>query len=165
MRDHCVDAACSGFARVTESTLTSTLGQGRMSATNKPRKQPADSAIPTAAKKQARARISNGSQLFFDRIDGRTRVARRYRDLYAAFLSQTGGRNDVMVRTLASMCLQREQMDSAIARGEEVDPLNLIRVCGAISRLMTKLCIVDDLPAEDGTAQAIATITGGEARP
>jgi hypothetical protein len=119
------------------------------------RSSPANSVLPAAAKKQARARITNGRQLFLDRLDGRGRLARRYRDLYRGFLSQTDGGNEVMVRTLTSMCLQREQLDSAVARGEPVDAMNLIRVCGAISRLMTKLGLVTEAPIEDGTEQAL----------
>jgi hypothetical protein len=124
----------------------------------RPQQKPADSARLVAAKPTARARVSNGSQLFLDRVDGRSAAARRWRDLYRGFLTQTGGRNEVMVRTLASLCLQRDVIDARLARGELIDSSELVSVAGAISRLATKLGIVTDEPIEDGTADAIRAL-------
>ena len=123
---------------------------------------PAPSRIPAAryaaAKPEARARISNGRQMFLERLDGRSREARRWRDLFCGFMDQTQGRNETLVRALASLCLQRDLIEVRMARGEAVETGDLIRVCGAISRLMTKLDLVAGEPVEDGTPQAIANL-------
>ena len=112
-----------------------------------------------AVKPTARSRVTNGKQLFVADVDGRSRQARRWRDLYRDFHGQTGGRHEVLVRTLASLCLQREEIDSRLARGEPVDTSELVSVAGAISRLSSKIGIISDLEdesVEDGTAAAIA---------
>src|SRR4051794_12312515 len=54
-----------------------------------PRK-PADSRLPVAGKAQARSRLSNGRELLPD-VDGRSLVARRYRDIMGAVASDQGG--------------------------------------------------------------------------
>lgn len=110
---------------------------------------PADSRVPAAAKKTARSRLTNGSQTFLERLDGRGVLARRWRDLYWDFLAQTGGKNETLVRTLTSLCVQRDAIDVRLARGEPVETADLIRVAGAISRLMTKLGLVADADADN----------------
>ena len=127
---------------------------------------PTDSRVPAAAKPTARARLSNGKQTFLERLDGRSLTARRWRDLYRDFLTQTGGKNEALVRVLTSLCVQRDIIDVRLARGESVDTQDLIRVAGAISRLMTKLGLVEEEPPFDATEQLISAVRGNsEARP
>ena len=42
--------------------------------------------------KTSRSRVTNGKALFLERVDGRSLTARRYRDLYQAFIADLGGR-------------------------------------------------------------------------
>ncbi len=37
--------------------------------------------------KTTRSRVTNGKSLFLERVDGRSLTARRYRDLYQAFIA------------------------------------------------------------------------------
>jgi len=119
-------------------------------------------ASPTSAgfKPEARSRVTNGKQLFLGAVDGRSREARRWRDLYHSFLNQTGNKHDQMVRSLASLVLRREQLDARIAVGEDIDTDLLLRLCGTINRTMAKLGIVADDEDEgvDVTEQVIAHI-------
>jgi hypothetical protein len=85
---------------------------------------PADSRRVTAP--SCRSRVTNGKVLVAG-IDGRSRHARRLRDLYHAFLDQTGGRHEVMVRSLSSLVLRREQLDARIAAGGDVNTYELLR--------------------------------------
>src|SRR5688572_20054933 len=119
--------------------------------TNARENKPADNRAPAAAKSTARSRLTNGSALFLERLDGRGRDACRWRDLYGHFLAQTCGKNEPLVRVLTSLCLQRDVIDVRLARGEPVDTADLVRVAGAISRIMSKLGIIADEPVEDGT--------------
>lgn len=111
----------------------------------RPQEKPADSKSLVERKPTACSRITNGNQLFVG-VDGRTRDARRWRDLFRQFMAETGNRNETLCRSLASMVIMREALDAALAKGEPVDPQDLIRVCGAISRLMTKLNLVEEPP-------------------
>ena len=120
------------------------------------RRQLAD--LPAAS----RSRIANGAL----GIDLRTRTGRRWRDCYLELMAQTGGRHVQMVRSLASLIVQREKLDADLARGEPVDSDELLRLCGAISRLMARVGLVaDDEPGEgpDVTAEVIARIGTTEA--
>lgn len=129
------------------------------------RKQPADSARLVAAKPTARSRITNGKQLHAG-ADGRTREARRWRDLYRHYMVATGGRCEQLCRSLASLIVERERLDAACARGEPVDALLLVRLSGEIRRLLTRLGL-DEPEPYDGTQDAIRALRAGpdEARP
>src|SRR5205823_4912928 len=52
--------------------------------------KPTASRVPTAGKAQARSRLSNGRHVLPD-VDGRSVVARRYRDIVGAVVSDQGG--------------------------------------------------------------------------
>jgi hypothetical protein len=52
--------------------------------------KPPDSRLPTAGKAQARSRLSNGRDVL-PNVDGRSLVARRYRDILCAVASDQGG--------------------------------------------------------------------------
>ena len=101
-----------------------------------------------------RSRISNGSL----GIDLRTRTGRRWRDVYLDAMRRTDGRNEVLCRSLASLTVQHEEMDAALSRGEPVDVGLLVKLSGAISRVMVRAGIFadDDYgPGIDGTQAAI----------
>lgn len=105
------------------------------------RSSPADSADVAALKPAARSAISNGTRLLVG-IDGRSRPARRLRDLFLHYMAETGGKREQECRSLASLILTRESLDAALARGEPVEPMDLVRVCGAISRALVRLGLV-----------------------
>ena len=50
-------------------------------------------------------------------VDQRTRAARRWKSLYQGYLAQAP-RHEQLCRTAASLTLEREQLDAALARGE-----------------------------------------------
>lgn len=111
-----------------------------------------------------RSSISNGSRLGIG-IDCRTRAGRRWRDHYHSYLAQTGGRHPDLCRALASLLVQRELLDSALANGERVDALELVRVVGAIGRVMAQAGLTNDhAEPQDMTEHALA-IMRGEASP
>jgi hypothetical protein len=96
-------------------------------------------------KAEARSSITNG-KLFGTEVDGRSRAARRWRDVFQDYFRQTDGRHEVLCRSLASLVVERERLDAAIVRGEAADPLHLVRVCGAIARTLERLNVACDEP-------------------
>jgi hypothetical protein len=77
-------------------------------------------------KAQARSRVSNGHELL-PNVDGRSLVARRYRDIMSAIASDQGGvdrlseaRLQLIRRFAAAACLA-EQLEARLARGEQID--------------------------------------------
>jgi hypothetical protein len=117
----------------------------------------------TQCKPTARSRITNGAQLFFVAVDGRSRMARRWRDLFREYMTRTECRHEQMCRSLASLIVRREQLDASIANGGDADIGELVRLTGAINRTMRVLGI-DETPSEDGTAEAIEALTKSRTR-
>ena len=115
-----------------------------------------DRARSAAVPANNRSAITNGSRLG---IDLRTKSGRRWRDLYADALRRTNGRNEVLCRSLASLTVQHEALDAALSRGEPVDVDQLVKLSGAIGRVMVRAGIVtDDDDGPDATAEVIAHI-------
>jgi len=75
----------------------------------------------TQCRPTARSRITNGAQLFFVAVDGRSRMARRWRDLFREYMTRTDCRQEQMCRSLASLIARREQLDASIANGGDAD--------------------------------------------
>ena len=125
-----------------------------MSARNKSR-SPADRAGSAAVPRNNRSRIANGSSLG---IDQRTRAGRRWRDIYLDAMARTGGRNQTLCRSLASLTVQHEEMDAKLARGEPVDVDTLVKVAGAIGRVMVRAGLDAEHEVIDATDQALTAI-------
>jgi hypothetical protein len=70
--------------------------------------------------------VSNGREVLPD-VDGRSTVARRYRDISGAIVADQGGINQCsesrlqLIRRFAAAAVLAEQMESRLANGEEVD--------------------------------------------
>ncbi len=89
---------------------------------------PVDRPRVTAA--SSRARVTNGRTLLAG-VDGRRAGYRRYRDVLADVMEQTGRRNEALCRRYASLVMQSETLDAMIARGEPVDVDQLVKLSGA----------------------------------
>ena len=89
-----------------------------------------------------RSAMSNGSKLITG-ADGRSREARRYRDLWADLTRDLGGNlstaDMALVRQAAALTLQAELLQAAIVRGEPVDAGELIRLSGEVRRVLRSL--------------------------
>ncbi len=69
--------------------------------------------------KTTRSRVTNGKALFLERVDGRSLTARRYRDLYQAFIA--------------------EQMEAEFVAGDGYDLERYLHLVGTLARTLTKL--------------------------
>ncbi len=95
----------------------------------------------TPDKREGRAKISNGS-CWLPGVDGRSAGARRFRDLTKAFAAELGGLavlsepERALVRQAAGLTLQTERLQVAIAKGEKIDPDELIRLSSEARRAL-----------------------------
>jgi hypothetical protein len=87
-------------------------------------------AIPSrsksVAKPSARSRVSNGKDLFLDGVDGRSAIARRYRDILAQLTSDVGGdpseAQSLIIRRATQLAVWCEMAEADAAGGK---PLNI----------------------------------------
>jgi hypothetical protein len=97
-------------------------------------------------KKHGRARISNGRDVLPD-IDGRSVIARRYRDITRAILVDQGGveqcseSRQQLIRRFAAAAVIAEQMEGKLARGEEIDIQQHALLCSSLVRLAQRIGI------------------------
>lgn len=114
----------------------------------------------TAVKPTARSCVTNGSGLFLGAVDGRSREARRWRDLFRHYMVETDSRNEQLCRQLASLVVRREALDSEVAAGKPVDIDLLLRLSSEIRRSMTRLGLLADPEDEpiDATDQVVAAL-------
>jgi hypothetical protein len=88
--------------------------------------KPTASRVPTAGKAQARSRLSHGRHVLPD-VDGRSVVARQYRDIIGAVVSDQGGAEHLsearlqLIRRFSAASVLAEQMEARLARGEQIN--------------------------------------------
>lgn len=102
---------------------------------------PAASSTPARFKPEARSRVSNGKAVFLDNVDGRSVLARRYRDILNQLTSDIGGdpseAQGVLCRRAATLAVWCEQAESAMAAGHA---LNIAEFTTAVNTLHRLLC-------------------------
>ena len=117
---------------------------------------PAGSRAITPRKPTARSRVSNGRD-WLAGVDQRSSIARRYRDLMAEAIADSGGLSECsqarlqLIRRLAALSVQLEQLEAKLAEGAEIDiteytvlTSTLVRV---VSRLGLERCSRDVTPS------------------
>ena len=97
-------------------------------------------AIPSrsksVAKPSARSRVSNGKDLFLEGVDGRSVIARRYRDILAQLTSDIGGdpseAQSIIIRRATQLAVWCEMAEAEAAGGK---PLNISEYATATNTL------------------------------
>lgn len=98
------------------------------------------------ARPEARSRITNG-QTILPNIDGRSVVARRYRDLCAALVTDSGGIEACsesrlqLIRRFAALAVQAEALEARLANGEQIDLSEHALISSTLVRLVSRLGI------------------------
>ncbi len=75
-------------------------------------------------------------------VDGRCKVARRWRDIYEILAEELGGVEALseiqktILRRAVSLIIQGEMIDARLAKGEWVNPLQQVRLSGALNRAL-----------------------------
>ena len=114
--------------------------------------KPRDSRLPAAGKAQARSRLSNGRDVL-PNVDGRSLIARRYRDIMSAVASDQGGSSQLsearlqLVRRFSATAVLAEQMEARLARGEQIDIHEYSLVVSTMVRVAQRIGI-DRVPRE-----------------
>jgi hypothetical protein len=94
-------------------------------------------------KSRARSRVSNGSTQFLDSVDGRSALARRYRDILADLSSDLGGNLSaaklMICRRAATIAVWCEQVESKMAEGDEINVAEFTTASNALRRLLADL--------------------------
>jgi hypothetical protein len=94
---------------------------------------PADTYPVACSSLVSRSAVSNGSRVL-NGVDGRSAMARRFRDLIANFSRDLGGLEHLteaehaLVRQAASLVVQAERLQADVVNGKPVDPDELIRL-------------------------------------
>jgi hypothetical protein len=115
------------------------------------RKRVGSKPIP-GRKVYGRSRISNGGDLLPD-IDGRSVVARRYRDIASAILADQGGADRCsesrtqLVRRFAAAAVLAEQLEGRLANGEQIDIAQHATLSSTLVRLAQRIGI-DRVPRD-----------------
>jgi hypothetical protein len=108
-----------------------------------PMNSPPDSAPMSTTKAQGRSRVSNGATVFLDEVDGRSVLARRYRDVVNQLVAHMG--NDpsaaqaIIIKRASSIVVWCERAEAAMANGEDLDIAEFTTATNALRRLLTDL--------------------------
>jgi hypothetical protein len=93
-----------------------------------------------------RSRLTNGTALLPD-IDGRSAIARRFKDIASRILADQGGADQCsetrvqLVRRFAAAAVLAEQMESRLANGEQIDIQQHALLCSTLTRLAQRIGI------------------------
>jgi hypothetical protein len=115
-------------------------------------KQLGDKGSNVGRKAHGRSRVSNGNKALPD-TDGRLRIARRFRDIANFILVDQGGIEQCsesrkqLIRRFAAAAVLAEQLESKLARGEEIDVAAHALLCSTLTRLASRIGI-DRIPKE-----------------
>jgi uncharacterized membrane protein YccC len=91
-----------------------------------------------------RARITNHRDLL-PGLDGRTSAARRFRDLVSRYIADQGGLDRCsevklgLMRRLAAIVVQAEQLEARMVNGEQIDISQLCTLASTTVRLSQRL--------------------------
>jgi hypothetical protein len=98
------------------------------------------------SRSKQRSRMTNGTALLPD-VDGRSAIARRFKDITSAILADQGGAEQCsesrlqLVRRFAAAAVLAEQMESRLANGEQIDIQEHALVCSTLTRLAQRIGI------------------------
>jgi hypothetical protein len=117
------------------------------------------------AKATARSRVSNGKDLFLDGVDGRSALARRYRDILAQLTKDIGGdpseAEAIIIRRATTLAVWCEQAEAEAAGGK---PLNIGEYTTATNTLRRLLADIGlERRMKDITLSIDAYLNGGRA--
>lgn len=101
---------------------------------------------PEQRKKHARSRVTNGEEIL-PHVDGRSLIARRYRDITGAILGDQGGADRCsesrlqLIRRFAAAAVLAEKMEAQLANGEQIDITQHALLCSTLVRVARQIGI------------------------
>jgi hypothetical protein len=115
------------------------------------RMQP-DSPLLVKRKSHGRSRVSNGRDILPD-VDGRSVIARRYRHVVGAILTDQGGEDRCsesrkqLIRRFAAAAVLAEQLEGRLANGEQINIAEHATLSSTLVRLASRIGI-DRMPRD-----------------
>jgi hypothetical protein len=103
-------------------------------------------------KSHGRTRVSNRHDILPD-VDGRSLIARRYRDIANAMAVDQGGADRLseaklqLIRRFSAAAVLAERMEARLARGETIDIQEHALLCSTLTRLVQRIG-VDRIPRD-----------------
>jgi hypothetical protein len=101
---------------------------------------------PPIQDRRAKSRVSNGTQVL-PGVDGRSLVARRYRDITSAVIADQGGlarmseARQQLIRRFAAAAVIAEQIEAKLANGEAVNIQEHALLSSTLTRLASRIGI------------------------
>ena len=98
-------------------------------------------------KSSGKSRLSNGHGVLLDKVDGRSAMYRRYRDICGAIIADSGGisacseSRQHLIRRFAAAAVLAEQMESKIVNGEPVNITEFAQLSSTLVRITNHLGI------------------------
>jgi hypothetical protein len=118
------------------------------------------------AKPEARSRVSNGKDLFLDGVDGRSVLARRYRDILSQLTSDIGGdpseAQSIIIRRATQLAVWCEQAEAEAAGGKDLNIGEYATATNTLRRLLADLGL--ERRMRDVTPSIEAYLTGSKRR-
>lgn len=103
----------------------------------------ADTATKQRQKAKGRSGITNGTALFLEGVDGRSALAKRYRDVLGQLVSDLGGdpteAMTLIARRAATLAVWCEQRETELASGVDIDIAAFTTACNSLRRLLTDI--------------------------
>ena len=93
----------------------------------------------------SRSRVSNGSDMFLGDVDGRSREARRFRDVYAALVAHLGGEAHAseakrhLAKRASALVVWAETEEARLAAGADLDVSRYTTAVNTLRRLLGDL--------------------------
>jgi hypothetical protein len=128
------------------------MENGGMTSEVAPRKLTGRKPVP-GSKVYGRSRITNGNGVLLPDIDGRSCIARRYRDITSAILVDQGGADQCsesrmqLIRRFAAAAVLAEQMEAKLVGGAEIDIQQHATLSSTLVRLAQRIGI-DRIPRD-----------------
>jgi hypothetical protein len=100
----------------------------------------------SARKSSARSRVTNGQDLL-PGVDGRSPMARRYRDIAAALISDSSGIDQIaearlqLIRRFSAACVMAEAMEAELVNGKQISIAEHSLLSSTLVRLAQRLGI------------------------
>lgn len=116
---------------------------------------PTSHATATVTSPTNRSRITNGQELFLGEVDGRSREARRFRDVFSALIVHLGGDDHAsearahLAKRAAALITWAEIEETKLAAGERLDVQTYTTAVNTLRRLLGDLGL--DRQAKDVT--------------
>jgi hypothetical protein len=126
--------------------------------------EPTDSQPRADRKIYARSRLTNGKDLL-PNIDGRSLIARRYRDICSAIAADQGGLDQLsearlqLIRRYAALCVMAEEMESRLVQGAQIDIIEHAQLTSTMVRVAQRIGL-DRIP-RDVSSPSLADILRG----